>query len=330
MKMQVAVPQAAQAGAALRRRASSSSTRPTCSATAVVGRERRLPHERPDEERAYEALFAGACNGSHYVSNGARRRAGRRPRRQPGGGPGRGARRPAPPARPLVAGMGGGMGGMDGALQALLTEMSGLKKPRGFFSRRCAPSCASSRRSRRSTGSCTSWPRTGRTSLDDALLRPGRIDRIYKVGYPHVDGRRRTYEGYLDKVKQRAHARADRPPGRHLARTPRAPSSRTSSTRRSSSPCATVATSSRGPTCSKAKHHQDARHARRLDATELERHQVAIHEACHAVAMYRLQKRSTIDVATIERAAARRRLRRSIPLEERFTEWRTELRDRRR
>ena len=33
----------------------------------------------------------------------------------------------------MAAGMGGG--GM-GTLQALLTEMSGLKKPRGFFSRR--------------------------------------------------------------------------------------------------------------------------------------------------------------------------------------------------
>ena len=53
--------------------------------------------------------------------------------------------------------------------------------------------------------------------LDDALLRPGRLDRIYKVGYPHVDGRRRTYEGYLDKVKHELTAGPDRPPGGHLA-----------------------------------------------------------------------------------------------------------------
>ena len=32
-------------------------------------------------------------------------------------------------------------------------------------------------------------------SLDEALLRPGRIDRIYKVGYPSKAGRIRTYEG---------------------------------------------------------------------------------------------------------------------------------------
>ncbi|MEZ5252128.1 MAG: hypothetical protein R2713_23840 [Ilumatobacteraceae bacterium] len=38
-------------------------------------------------------------------------------------------------------------------------------------------------------------------ALDEAMLRPGRIDRIYKVGYPTKDGRVRTYEGYLDKVR---------------------------------------------------------------------------------------------------------------------------------
>ena len=37
-------------------------------------------------------------------------------------------------------------------------------------------------------------------ALDEALLRPGRIDRIYKVGYPRKAGRIRTYQGYFDKV----------------------------------------------------------------------------------------------------------------------------------
>jgi ATP-dependent Zn protease len=55
---------------------------------------------------------------------------------------------------------------------------------------------------------------------------------------------------------------------------------------------------------------------------DLERHQVAIHEACHAVAMYRLQKRSTIDVATIERRGGTGGFVAPMPLEERFTEWR--------
>ena len=68
-------------------------------------------------------------------------------------------------------------------------------------------------------------------ALDEALLRPGRIDRIYKVGYPSKAGRVRTYEGYLDKV---AH---ELTPSRSTSwprsrRTPPAPRSRTSSTRR--------------------------------------------------------------------------------------------------
>ncbi len=41
-------------------------------------------------------------------------------------------------------------------------------------------------------------------SLDPALLRPGRLDRIYKVGYPSKGRRLRTFEGYLAKVTHRA------------------------------------------------------------------------------------------------------------------------------
>ena len=111
---------------------------------------------------------------------------------------------PAEPRRGIrdriVAGM--GMGGMGmGTLQALLTELSGLKKPRGFFNRIV----------RRALGMRPKPPPKYRIlvmmatnmpqALDDALLRPGRIDRIYKVGYPSKAGRIRTYEGYLHKVR---------------------------------------------------------------------------------------------------------------------------------
>ena len=97
----------------------------------------------------------------------------------------------------IVMGMGGG--GM-GTLQALLTELSGLKKPRGFMNRVV----------RRTLGMRPKPPPKYRImvmmatnmpqALDEALLRPGRIDRIYKVGYPSKAGRIRTYEGYLAKV----------------------------------------------------------------------------------------------------------------------------------
>src|SRR5207253_5994367 len=72
------------------------------------------------------------------------------------------------------AGMGGGGGGM-GTLQALLTELSGLKKPRGFFNRVV----------RRALGLQPKPPPKYRIlvmmatnmpeALDEALLRPGRI-----------------------------------------------------------------------------------------------------------------------------------------------------------
>src|SRR5688572_8740305 len=107
---------------------------------------------------------------------------------------------PRPQTKSSVMMMGGGGGGM-GTLQALLSELSGLKKPRGFFNRTV----------RKALGMRPKPPPRYRIlvmmasnmpeALDDAMLRPGRIDRIYKVGYPTKDGRIRTYEGYLNKVR---------------------------------------------------------------------------------------------------------------------------------
>src|SRR5207247_7746268 len=104
--------------------------------------------------------------------------------------------------RQMIGGMmNGGNGGGMGTLQALLTELSGLKKPRGFVNRYV----------RRIFGMRPKPPPKYRilvmmatnmpTALDEALLRPGRIDRIYKVGYPPKAGRIRTYEGYFSKVQ---------------------------------------------------------------------------------------------------------------------------------
>ncbi len=110
------------------------------------------------------------------------------------------APRPAGRFRQMIPGMGMGGGGM-GTLQALLTEMSGLKKPRGFFNRVV----------RRTLGMRPKPPPKYRilvmmatnmpSALDEALLRPGRLDRVYRVGYPSKEGRRRTYQGYFGKVK---------------------------------------------------------------------------------------------------------------------------------
>src|SRR5256886_4288223 len=101
----------------------------------------------------------------------------------------------------FVAGMGMGGGGGAGTLQALLTELSGLKKPRGFWNRTVRRSLGLQPKPppkyRMLVMMATNMPQ----ALDEALLRPGRIDRIYKVGYPSKAGRIRTYDGYLDKVR---------------------------------------------------------------------------------------------------------------------------------
>ena len=99
----------------------------------------------------------------------------------------------------------GGMGG-GGMLQALLTEISGLKKPRGILNRY----------GRRLLGMRPKPPPKYRIlvmmatnmpqALDEALLRPGRIDRIYKVGYPSKEGRR----AHLRGLPRQGEARADR------------------------------------------------------------------------------------------------------------------------
>ena len=124
-----------------------------------------------------------------------------------------GRREPVRRSRFVMGGaMNGGGGGM-GTLQALLTELSGLKKPRGILNRW----------GRRALGMRPKPPPKYRIlvmmatnmpeALDEALLRPGRIDRIYRVGYPSKAGRIRTYQGYLDKVAHEVTDGGDRQAG---------------------------------------------------------------------------------------------------------------------
>ncbi len=213
------------------------------------------------------------------------------------------------------------MGGM-GTLQALLAEMSGLTKPKGLINR-----------IRKLLGMkpkpppkyrilhifATNMPNT----LDPAMLRPGRVDRQYKVGYPHKDGRRATFEYYLDKVSNDLTAEeVDK-----LATI--TPYFSGASIKDIVNEGLVIAIRDNRETVTFA----DVVRAKQLkqhglpddhEYIERERHSVAVHEACHAIVAYRLRKHAVIDMATIERRGDVGGFVSSIPPEDQFVQWRTE------
>jgi cell division protease FtsH len=229
-------------------------------------------------------------------------------------------RRGAIKDRIIMGGMGGG--GM-GTLQALLTELSGLKKPRGFFNRVV----------RRMLGMRPKPPPKYRIlvmmatnmpqALDEALLRPGRIDRIYKVGYPSKAGRVRTYQGYLDKVH---HALSHEEVDKLATITPYA----TGATIKDLVNEALINAIRDGRDVItwrdvvKAKQLKDLGPPEDVEYIERERHAVAVHEACHAVVAHQARRHLTIDIATIEKGGTYLGMVASIPPEDQFTRWRSE------
>jgi cell division protease FtsH len=234
---------------------------------------------------------------------------------------------PAPPRPGIVrqilgAGMGMGGGGM-GTLQALLTEMSGLKKPRGFLNRVV----------RRTLGVKPKPPPKYRilivmatnlvAALDPALLRPGRIDRIYHVGYPSKEGRKRTYEGYFAKV---SHELTPEQMDQLANMTPYA----TGATMKDLVNESLIVALREGrttiawPDVLKAKLAKSVGPSEGVDYIDRERHAVALHEACHAVVGYLVRKRLMIDTATIQKGGDTLGFVQSIPVEEQFSSWRSE------
>jgi cell division protease FtsH len=223
------------------------------------------------------------------------------------------------------AGMnGGGGGGGMGTLQALLTELSGLKKPRGLVNRL----------GRRALGMRPKPPPKYRIlvmmatnmpeALDEALLRPGRIDRIYKVGYPSKAGRIRTYQGYFDKVP---HEITPEQLDKLATITPYA----TGATIKDVVNEALITAIRDGrdtitwPDVVKAKQLKELGPPEDVEYIERERHAVAVHEACHAVVAYRTRQHMEIDLATIEKGSDYLGMVASIPPEDQFTRWRSEF-----
>lgn len=222
----------------------------------------------------------------------------------------------------MAMGMGGNTAGM-GTLQALLAEMSGLKKPKGFMNRvvrrglSLAPKAPP--KYRMLFMMATNMP----DSLDEALLRPGRIDRIYRVGYPSKAGRVRTYEGYFAKV---AHELTVADLDKLATITPYA----TGATIKDLVNESLIVSLRNGHQAIswadvlEAKRLKDLGPSEEVEYVERERHAVAIHEACHAVVAYRVRKHLEIDLATIEKGGTYLGMVSSIKPEDRFTSWRSE------
>jgi cell division protease FtsH len=257
---------------------------------------------------------APACNGLAYLSEAGRDSTFQAATSAPGLG--------APyKEQVIMGGMGMGGGGM-GTLQALLAEMSGLTKPKGLINK-----------IRKLLGMkpkpppkyrilhifATNMPNT----LDPAMLRPGRVDRQYKVGYPQKDGRRATFEYYLAKVSNElSEEQIDK-----LATI--TPYFSGASIKDIVNEGLVIAIRDDRDTVTFAdvvKAKQLKQHGLPDDHEyiERERHSVAVHEACHAIVAYRLRKHAVIDMATIERRGDVGGFVSSIPPEDQFVQWRTE------
>jgi ATP-dependent Zn protease len=224
----------------------------------------------------------------------------------------------------FMMGMGGMGGGGGGVLQVLLTEMSGLKKPRGMVNRYV----------RRMLGMKPKPPPKFRIvlvmatnlpeALDPAMLRPGRMgDRIYKVGYPSKAGRIRTYTGYLDKVPNTL---TEDEIDRLATITPYATGA---SIKGIVNEALINAIQDSRDTLTwgdivRAKQLKDLGPPEDVEYIERERHATALHEACHALVAYRVRHHLVIDMATIEKGGNYLGMVSSIPPEDLFTRWRSD------
>ncbi|MFG1683971.1 AAA family ATPase [Nonomuraea sp. NPDC049269] len=276
-----------------------------------LGKRGRLAQQGPPGQGGG---FSG-CHGVNYLSEESRSVLAFRARRE--------VAEPATRNRFFMGGGGGMNSGDPGTLQALLTELSGLKKPRGFFNRLI----------RRLLGMRPKPPPKFRIlvmmatnrpdALDEALLRPGRIDRIYKVGYPSKAGRVRTYQGYFDKVD---HELTEQQIDKLATITPYATGATIKDLVNES-----LITAIRDGR--EVISWSDVLRAKRLkqlgppedvEYIERERHAVAVHEACHAVVAYVTRFHLEIDIATIEKGADYLGMVASIKPEDQFTRWKSE------
>jgi len=231
---------------------------------------------------------------------------------------------PAPPRRLRDRIMMGGMGGGGmGTLQALLTEMNGLKKPRGLTNRlrkmlgikpKPAP------KYRILTIMATNMP----NALDEAMLRPGRIDRIYKMGYPSKEGRLQTLRGYLAKV---SHELTEEHVDKLATVTPYYSGAKIKDLVNEALIQA-IREDRAAITWDdiwKAKALKELGPAEDAEYIQREKHAVAVHEASHAVVAHTMRRHMAIDLVTIERHGDTGGMVKNLLAEDRFTQWKSEF-----
>jgi ATP-dependent Zn protease len=159
--------------------------------------------------------------------------------------------------------------------------------------------------------------------LDEAMLRPGRIDRKYKVGYPHKEGRKETFDLYLGKV---AHELTEEQID-HLATI--SPYASGAMIKDMVNEALIIAIRDGREVISwrdiiTGKQIKQHGVPDEWEYVLRERHAVAVHEACHAVTAALLRRHVEIDLATIERRGGVGGFVSSIPLEDLFTSWKSE------
>jgi ATP-dependent Zn protease len=262
-----------------------------------------------------------SCNGVGFLSAGSRQHLAAQFSAAANEG-----RDAAPPTRLIdrivMGGMGGGGGGM-GTLQVLLSELSGLSKPRGVTNRL-----------RKALGMKPKLPPKYRIfimmasnlpeALDPALLRPGRLDRIYRVGYPNKDGRKKTFEGYLSKID---HDLSDEQVDLLAVRTPYYSGAKIKDIVNES---LILAIRDGRETVTyddvwKAKVHKELGPSEDTDYIERERHATAVHEACHAVVAHLMRSHAGIDLVTIEKHGSTLGMVKNTPVEGQHANWRSEF-----
>jgi cell division protease FtsH len=199
-----------------------------------------------------------------------------------------------------------------------------MEKPRGFFNRTV----------RRTLGMKPKQPPKYRIMvmlatnmpdvLDPALLRPGRIDRIYRVGYPSKEGRIDTYKYYLRKVQ---HGLSDDQIDKLATITPYYAGASIEDLVNAS--LINAVRDGRDAVewgdVMRAKQLKELGVPEDVEYIERERHAVAVHEACHAVVAYRVRQSTVIDIATIEKGQSYLGMVTKIPVEDLYTQWRSDF-----